>query len=67
MVPMLPPEVLVLRHFRDNVLSAYCLGKLFVKCYYAVSPVLVKYFGDNHRFISISRILLDMLVWKLQK
>ena len=61
------PEVLVLRHFRDSVLSSHCLGRLFVKCYYAVSPVLVKYLGNNRSFISISRILLDKLVWRLKK
>lgn len=61
------PEVLVLRHFRDSVLSPHSLGKLFVKCYYAVSPVLVKYLSDNHRFISISRIILDKLIRRLKK
>ncbi|WP_297965829.1 CFI-box-CTERM domain-containing protein, partial [uncultured Anaerovibrio sp.] len=60
------PEVLVLRQFRDTMLLPHFFGRLFVKIYYAVSPLLVRYLGNNHSFVSISRTLLDKLVNRLK-
>src|ERR1017187_2196668 len=36
------PEVLYLSNFRDDVLIRHGLGRLFVGCYYRVSPVLAE-------------------------
>lgn len=44
------PEVWVLRRFRDNSLDKHCFGRLFIKCYYAVSPTIVKWFGKTEWF-----------------
>ena len=60
------PEVWVLRRFRDYYLKQSCAGRLFVKLYYAVSPKLVQWFATDHRFISISRRILDKLVSHLK-
>lgn len=53
------PEVRVLRRYRDVVLRANPLGRLFVKAYYAVSPFLVKRFGKTVWFQTLWMRLLD--------
>lgn len=47
------PEVWTLRRYRDIVLSSTWYGRLFIKCYYRISPIVVKWFGDKKWFISI--------------
>lgn len=61
------PEVWTLRRFRDNTLKQSILGKIFIKCYYAISPTIVKYFGDYKLFNSIFKPILDKFVNKLQE
>lgn len=56
------PEVWTLRRFRDNTLASMWFGRLFIKCYYAVSPTLVKRFGKTRWFKSFWRARLDKLV-----
>lgn len=60
------PEVWVLRRFRDNVLSDTWIGRVFIKGYYALSPIIVKLFGKQNWFISICKSALDKIVEKLQ-
>lgn len=59
------PEVWVLRRFRDYTLDEVWYGRLFIKFYYAVSPTLVKWFGNTRIFNSLNRKMLDTLVYKL--
>lgn len=56
------PEVWTLRRFRDNYLDDHFFGRLFIKCYYKISPTLVKIFGKNKIFVSINRQILDKWV-----
>ena len=60
------PEVWTLRRFRDNTLRQSFLGRTFIKCYYATSPTIVKYFGDYKVFNSIFKPVLDKFANKLQ-
>ncbi len=60
------PEVWTLRRFRDNILSKSFFGRLFIKCYYAVSPTAVKVFGGYLWFHKLFKTPLDKLVIKLQ-
>lgn len=60
------PEVWTLRRFRDNTLRQSIFGRTFIKCYYATSPTIVKYFGDYKVFNSIFKPVLDKFVNKLQ-
>ena len=60
------PEVWTLRRFRDNILRQSIFGRAFIKCYYATSPTIVKYFGDYKIFNSIFKPVLDKFVNKLQ-
>ncbi len=60
------PPVWTLRRFRDNILSQNIFGRLFVKCYYAISPTIVKLFGNQNWFHKLFKAPLDKLVEKLQ-
>lgn len=60
------PEVWTLRRFRDDILSKNFFGRLFIKCYYAVSPTAVKLFGGYMWFHKLFKLPLDKLVAKLQ-
>lgn len=60
------PQVWILRRFRDNVLSKYCLGRLFIKSYYAISPTIVKKFSECNWFIYVCKSVLDKIVIRLQ-
>lgn len=56
------PEVWTLRRFRDYTLKKTWYGRVFVKCYYTVSPVLVKWFGNKNWFKSFWKSKLDKIV-----
>ena len=60
------PEVWTLRRFRDDILSKNFFGRLFIKCYYAVSPTAVKLFGGYMWFHKLFKLSLDKLVAELQ-
>ncbi len=61
------PEVWTLRRYRDNSLAQTWYGKAFIHLYYAVSPTLVKWFGDTEWFKKMWKGKLDRLVEKLNK
>ena len=61
------PQVWTLRRFRDNTLDATWYGKTFVKCYYAISPTLVKWFGHQEWFRTFWRKKLDSMVSDLNE
>lgn len=59
------PQVWVLRRYRDNKMSSHLLGQMFIRVYYSISPVLVKWFGNKKWFIYLCRRPLDAIVCKL--
>ena len=61
------PEVWTLRRYRDFALSKTISGRLFIKTYYAISPTLVKWFGNTNWFKNICKGRLDKMVAFLQK
>ena len=61
------PEVWTPRRFRDNTLDASCCGRAFIRIYYAVSPVLVKVFGNQAWFRNLWKSVLDGMVNRLNK
>jgi len=61
------PQVWVLRRYRDNSLAQKTRGRLFIKFYYAASPVAVKLFGQSKWFNSFWRGRLDRWVSELQE
>lgn len=60
------PEVWRLRRFRDNQLSKTWCGKTFISTYYAISPTLVKWFGDTAWFKKTWKAVIDRIVIKLK-
>lgn len=59
------PQVWTLRRYRDYGLSSHWLGRLFIKFYYAVSPTIVKYFGNFNTFHILCKKILDKKVQRL--
>jgi hypothetical protein len=61
------PQVWTLRRYRDYTLTTTLHGRLFIRAYYAVSPTLVKLFGNTTWFKCIWRNMLDKFVNHLQQ
>lgn len=61
------PQVWVLRRYRDSVMKNSVFGRLFIRLYYAVSPTLVRCFGELTAFRNLGRRLLDPIVAKLAR
>ena len=61
------PEVWTLRRFRDYCLDYSWYGRLFIKCYYIISPQLVKIWGEKNWFKEIGRKALGKLIVYLNK
>lgn len=60
------PEVWTLRRYRDNMLSKTWYGRAFIYLYYAISPTIVKWFGNAEWFKSMWLGKLDKIVQELQ-
>jgi len=60
------PQVWTLRRFRDNTLARTRLGRVFIRTYYAISPRLVKWFGNTKLFKAFWGMVLEKMVTKLQ-
>ncbi len=61
------PQVWTLRRFRDYTLDESWYGRLFINCYYAISPTLVKWFGETKWFRSFWKERLDKMVFRLNE
>lgn len=61
------PEVWTLRRFRDYCLAETWYGRAFIRVYYALSPTLVKCFGDSKWFKVMWKVHLDKMVRSLQE
>ncbi len=57
------PEVLLLKDYRDKVLSTFVLGRIFISIYYLVSPRLSRSLTNRVRLNStIKRFILNPIV-----
>ncbi len=61
------PQVWTLRRYRDHHLANSLLGKAFIKTYYAISPTVVRLFGDASWFNHFWRSKLDRMVSRLNE
>lgn len=59
------PQVWTLRRYRDYTLAETWYGRVFIRTYYAISPTLVKWFGDTKWFKKMWQGKLDRMVSKL--
>ena len=60
------PQVWTLRRYRDNTLAKTWYGRTFIKTYYAISPTIVKWFGETKWFKNVWRKKLDRIIEKLE-
>ena len=60
------PEVWTLRRYRDDKLAKTWYGRAFIHTYYAISPTLVKWFGNTAWFKNMWKPKLDRMVTDLQ-
>ena len=60
------PQVWTLRRYRDFSLAKTLYGRVFIRTYYAISPSLVRWFGDSYLFNKIWKKKLDNMINKLQ-
>lgn len=60
------PPVWTLRRYRDNTLAKNPFGRLFIKIYYSISPIIVKLFGNQLWFHKLFKKPLNCLIKKLQ-
>lgn len=61
------PQVWTLRRYRDNTLAETWHGRAFIRAYYAISPTIVKLFGNTKWFHKMCKGKLDKMVSRLQK
>ena len=59
------PQVWTLRRYRDDTLAVTWHGRAFIRTYYAVSPLLVKWFGKTKWFNRFFKCKLDKMVKRL--
>lgn len=59
------PEVWTLRCFRDFFLAEHLLGRAFIRCYYSISPTIVRLVGKEAWFQGYWRTRLDRFVARL--
>ena len=60
------PQVWTLRRYRDYTLASTWYGRAFIRTYYAISPTIVKWFGDTKWFKNMWKGKLDRMVDNLQ-
>jgi len=59
------PNVLTLRCFRDNVLSRYFLGRVFIKFYYSFGKQFARIISNKPETKKIVKNLLDIIIKKI--
>ncbi len=60
------PQVWTLRSYRDNTIAKSIFGRVFIRIYYAISPIIVKWFGRREWLNLFGRMILDKFIVKLQ-
>ena len=61
------PQVWTLRRFRDYTLAKTWYGRAFIHTYYAISPTIIKWFGETNWFKKFWKGKLDTMVKQLQE
>ena len=56
------PEVIILREFRDEVLSKNFIGRIFIRLYYCTSPLIFNQLLSRPKISKQIKIILDRLI-----
>ena len=56
------PQVLELRKFRNEILERSLIGRVFIRCYYSISPRLVEYLQYKYRINFMIKKILDNFI-----
>lgn len=56
------PDVVYLRHYRDNLLSQTALGRHFIRFYYRVGPYLARWMAPYPRLRHLTKLALSRFV-----
>lgn len=56
------PQVMILRNYRDHILSASFVGRFFIHVYYMTSPKLVLILRGHETINHVIRLMLDKIV-----
>lgn len=56
------PQVMVLRDFRDDVLESRILGRIFIRFYYKVGPLIASHVAKSFRLKILFRTFIDHIV-----
>lgn len=59
------PQVWTLRRYRDYTLAKTWYGRVFIHTYYAISPTIVKWFGNTSWFKDMWKPVLDRMIIRL--
>lgn len=62
----LDPHVMVLRHFRDDVLLQSAIGTAFVKFYYTYSPPIADFIREHELLRTLVRLALTPLIFAVK-
>ncbi|MFW5700856.1 MAG: CFI-box-CTERM domain-containing protein [Cyclobacteriaceae bacterium] len=60
------PQVMILREFRDDVLSKTLIGRIFIQFYYATSPHLVRVLENQKTINRYIRNILNRIIKHIQ-
>lgn len=61
------PEVLTLCAFRDQILSQYFLGRIFIKTYYRISPPIAEFLDHQPQLKNLVRKVLRITAMRLKE
>jgi len=61
------PQVWTLRRYRDTVLESSLAGRIFIRVYYALSPLAVKLLSKREKAVGLIRRWLDRFVASLNE
>ena len=60
------PEVILLRKYRDDILSKSSLGKQFIKFYYFTSPTIYRFLIRKPYYSKKIKVILDKLILRIK-
>lgn len=61
------PDVVLLKEYRDSVLSHNAVGRLFINCYWRIGPFLAKAIGWSRILKGTARLFIKLFICYIRK